>query len=65
MRQSKQRWSICSVEGCHYALEYDADEGLFCPTCEMELISQCPACSAPIEAEEAERCGSCAQKLKE
>ncbi|MFQ5671234.1 MAG: hypothetical protein ACE5HD_12065 [Acidobacteriota bacterium] len=58
-------WAICPVEGCTYSLEYDPDEMLFCPTCEMEMIFRCPACREPIRQEEQVHCQACSASLKE
>ena len=65
MTPSKQQWAICPVDSCTFALELDPDENLYCPTCEMELVTGCPSCRAPIEEEEAIQCAQCGGELKE
>ena len=63
MAESKARWSICPVAECYYALEYDPEDLVFCPTCELELVSECPACAAPIETDEQAICNECGAGL--
>ena len=65
MSHTGKHWSICPVEDCAYAVEYDADENLFCPSCEMELISECPGCKHMIETEDETPCRKCGESLKE
>ena len=65
MPPADSRWSVCPVEDCSYAIEYDPDEGLFCPSCEMELISECPTCKFMIQTEEQSLCGKCGAPLRE
>ncbi|MFQ5766379.1 MAG: hypothetical protein ACE5ID_00115 [Acidobacteriota bacterium] len=64
MSFSPERWFICPGEDCLYALEYEPDQEFYCPTCEMELISQCPTCKKPIESEEQVTCRTCRARLK-
>ena len=63
--ESQTTWAICPVADCVYALEYDPDENFFCPTCEMEMISACKRCGAPIQEEEPSSCAKCGVSLKE
>ncbi|MFQ5720094.1 MAG: hypothetical protein ACE5IK_11165 [Acidobacteriota bacterium] len=65
MSASTTRWAICPVEDCTVAIEFDPDESLYCPTCEMEMISECPSCRAPIDEEEGTLCSRCGASLKE
>jgi hypothetical protein len=58
-------WSVCPIEDCPYALEYDPEESYFCPICEMEMIHNCSCCGAPIIEEEPTLCGSCGGRVKE
>lgn len=60
-----QRWSICPVEDCEYAQEFDPAATAFCPECEMELVSECPACKAPIHSEFQVTCNQCEAPFKE
>ncbi len=61
----EHRWSICPVEDCTYAVEFDPNESLFCLTCEVELISECPSCKFKITKEDQMLCGECGAPLKE
>ena len=61
----ESRWAICPVEDCAFAVEFDPDESLFCLTCEMELISECPTCKFRIHREDQKLCGKCTAPLKE
>ena len=59
------RWSICPVEDCEYAVEYDPGAAAFCPDCGMELLSECPSCKLPILDEKQVNCGGCGIAFKE
>ena len=65
MAANESHWSICPVEDCAYAVEYEAGDNLFCPSCEMELISACPDCKYKIETESQALCDKCGESLKE
>ncbi len=65
MPEEIQRWSICPVEDCEYAQEYDPAAAAFCPDCGMELLSECPACNTPILAETQYTCPGCGMAFKE
>ena len=60
----KTTWAICPVEDCTFALEYDPQENLFCPSCEMEMIWSCPSCDAAIQGEEQTLCYECQRSFK-
>lgn len=64
MPEFTQAWAICPVDGCDFALEKDEDDGYFCPSCEMEMLTACPACRARITAETQTRCDACGVDLK-
>jgi len=61
----EQRWSVCPVEDCEYAAEFDPDAPAYCPDCGMELVSQCPGCKQPIFKEDQVNCHSCGLSFKE
>jgi predicted RNA-binding Zn-ribbon protein involved in translation (DUF1610 family) len=65
MPEHEERWSICPVEDCEYALEYDPNASAYCPECGMELVSECPDCKAPVLSETQTSCPSCGKSLKE
>ena len=65
MSETASRWAICPVEDCTYAIEIDAGDTLFCPSCEMELVSGCPACGAAVRGEEDVVCAVCAATFKQ
>ena len=65
MPESDQRWGICPVEDCEYAQEFDPESSAFCPDCGMELISECPACQAPVMAANQIVCTQCGLAFKE
>ena len=65
MPESKERWSICPIEDCEYAQEYDPAAAEYCPECGMELLSECPACKAPIHEEGQISCHECGKSFKE
>ena len=65
MPPSQTQWAVCPVEDCPFAIEFDPDESLYCPTCEMELVSACPSCREPIWGEEDTACSKCGGSLKE
>ena len=65
MSEGTERWSICPVEDCEYAVEYDEGAAGFCPDCGMELISECPACKKPVEAPDQVSCNDCGMAFKE
>lgn len=65
MSEDNQRWSICPIEDCEYAQEYDADASAFCPDCGMELLSECPGCKAAILDSAQTACRDCGQSFKE
>ena len=59
------RFSICPVEDCEFAQEYDPDATAFCPDCGMELLSECPSCKLPILTEGQVNCSGCGISFKE
>lgn len=59
------RWSVCPVEDCEFAQEFDPDVTAFCPDCGMELVSECPACKLPIHNEGQVNCSGCGVAFKE
>jgi len=61
----EKRWSICPIEDCEYAQDYEADARAFCPDCGMELISECPSCKLPILLESQVSCNGCGHPFKE
>jgi len=65
MSEGTERWSICPVEDCEYAQEYDDAAAAFCPDCGMELISECPACKKPVEDAGQVSCNVCGMAFKE
>jgi hypothetical protein len=65
MPEDNQRWTICPVEDCEYAQEYDPDAAAFCPDCGMELLSECPGCKTPIRDSTQVACRDCGQSFKE
>jgi len=65
MPEDIQHWSICPVEDCEFAQEYDPAAAAFCPDCGMELLSECPACKKPILAETQYSCPDCGMAFKE
>ncbi len=65
MAAEAQRWSVCPVEDCEYAQEFDPAAAAFCPECEMELVSECPSCKAPILSEFQVTCSQCQTPFKE
>ncbi len=65
MAEETQRWSICPIEDCEYAQEYDPNAAQFCPECGMELLSECPDCKAPVMGESQTSCTGCGKGLKE
>ena len=65
MTEAVQRWSICPVEDCEFAQEYDPDVPAFCPECGMELVAECPACKAPVTSESQVTCNQCGLTFKE
>ena len=65
MPEPAQRWSICPVEDCEFAQEYDPDVAAFCPDCGMELVSECSACQTPFLSETQTHCRNCGLVLKE
>ena len=61
-----QRWSICPIEDCEFAMEFNADDPpTFCPDCGMELISECPSCKKPLVSEGQVSCNECGHPFKE
>jgi hypothetical protein len=65
MAEENVRWSICPIEDCEYAVEYEEGASAFCPECGMELLSECPACKTPITHAEQVSCRGCGQSFKE
>jgi hypothetical protein len=65
MPEETERWSICPIEECEYAVEYDPGAAGFCPDCGMELLSECPACRAPIMGAGQVSCRACGKPFKE
>jgi len=65
MPEPTQRWAICPVEECEYAQEHDPVATAFCPSCGLELVSECPRCLAPLLAENLTTCLTCGAPLKE
>ena len=61
----EKRWSICPVEDCEFAQEFDPDVPAFCPDCGLELISECPACKKPVWLEGQVSCNECGLAFKE
>jgi predicted RNA-binding Zn-ribbon protein involved in translation (DUF1610 family) len=61
----EQRWSICPVEDCEFAQEFDPNAAAFCPDCGMELISECPSCKSPVRLESQVNCNECGLPFKE
>jgi hypothetical protein len=65
MPEANEHWSICPIEDCEYAQEYDPATAAFCPECGMELLSECPSCKLPINDPIQVACRSCGQPFKE
>ena len=64
MATEKITWSVCPVEDCVFALEFDPSENYFCPTCDMEMISECPSCRTRIQTEDQSICRQCSTRIK-
>lgn len=65
MPEPVQRWSICPIEDCEHAQEYDPQATAVCPECGMELLSECPACQTPLMSDTQTTCTNCGASLKE
>ena len=65
MAEQEPHWCLCPIENCEYAQEYDPSAAAFCPDCGMELLAECPTCSAPFITDNQTTCLSCTASFKE
>ena len=57
-------FAICPLEDCTVVHEAEPGETYFCPTCNLEMVTQCPKCEARVVEEDQVACGQCGKELK-